>query len=69
MALYDRCDHQYGRNDWVLVLLQGLDKEEDRLNALPESTYIGRKTSVVDVEAVRAEQEKQDKFRKAQGLQ
>jgi len=48
---------------------RGLDKEEDRLNALPESTYVGRKNSVVDVEAVRAEQEKQDKIRKAQGLQ
>ncbi|EXJ89466.1 POT family proton-dependent oligopeptide transporter [Capronia epimyces CBS 606.96] len=47
-----------------------LDAEEDALNALPESTYKGRKGSVVDVdvEALRQEQIRQDKIRKAQGL-
>lgn len=45
-----------------------LDKAEDALNALPESTYQGRKGSIVDVEALRAKQIEQDKIRKAQGL-
>lgn len=47
----------------------GLDKEEDRLNALPESTFLGRRSSTVDAEALAQEQEKQDRIRKAQGLQ
>jgi len=45
-----------------------LDKAEDALNALPESTYQGRKGSIVDVEALQARQAEQDKIRKAQGL-
>ena len=45
-----------------------LDREEARLNALPESTYEGRKKSVIDVEARQHEKEEQDKLRKAQGL-
>ncbi|ETN37447.1 uncharacterized protein HMPREF1541_08438 [Cyphellophora europaea CBS 101466] len=45
-----------------------LDKEEDALNALPESTYKGRVPGAVDVEAAAAEQAQQDKIRKAQGL-
>ena len=45
-----------------------LDKEEDALNALPESTYKGRKGSIVDVEGLREEQVRQDRIRKAQGL-
>lgn len=45
-----------------------LDKEEDALNALPESTYKGRGEGAVDVEALAAEQAHQDKLRKAQGL-
>jgi hypothetical protein len=38
------------------------------MNALPESTYKGRKQSGVDVEALREEQARQDRIRKAQGL-
>lgn len=45
-----------------------LDKEEDALNALPESTYQGRRGSIVDVEALNAKQVEQDRIRKAQGL-
>ncbi|EXJ95412.1 POT family proton-dependent oligopeptide transporter [Capronia coronata CBS 617.96] len=45
-----------------------LDAEEDALNALPESTYQGRRSSVVDVEALRQRQIEQDRIRKAQGL-
>ncbi|KIX01501.1 uncharacterized protein Z518_09227 [Rhinocladiella mackenziei CBS 650.93] len=45
-----------------------LDKEEDALNALPESTYQGRKGSIIDVEAIREEQIRQEKIRTAQGL-
>lgn len=45
-----------------------LDKEEDALNALPESTYQGRGEGGVDIEALAAEQARQDKLRKAQGL-
>ena len=48
---------------------RGLDMEEDKLNALPESTYVGRQSSVVDVEGLAAEKEKQDRIRKAQGLE
>ncbi|KAK5054704.1 hypothetical protein LTR84_001596 [Exophiala bonariae] len=47
---------------------RGLDKEEDALNALPESTYQGRKGSIVDVEALNARQAEQDRIRKAQGF-
>lgn len=50
------------------LCFRNLDKEEDALNTLPESTYKGRKGSIVDVEAIREEQMKQDKIRKAQGL-
>jgi proton-dependent oligopeptide transporter, POT family len=45
-----------------------LDKEEDALNALPESTYQGRGEGTVDVEALAAQQAEQEKLRKAQGL-
>jgi proton-dependent oligopeptide transporter, POT family len=45
-----------------------LDKEEDALNVLPESTYQGRGEGAVDVEALAAQQAEQDKLRKAQGL-
>jgi proton-dependent oligopeptide transporter, POT family len=51
------------------LCFRGLDKEEDRLNALPESTYVGRRSSVVDTEAMALEREKQDKIRAAQGLE
>ena len=47
---------------------QKLDAEEARLNVLPESTYEGRRQSLIDVEARLAAQEKQDKLRKVQGL-
>jgi proton-dependent oligopeptide transporter, POT family len=47
---------------------RGLDKEETRLNVLPESTYEGRRTSLIDIEARLAAQEKQEKLLKAQGL-
>jgi proton-dependent oligopeptide transporter, POT family len=47
---------------------RSLDAEEARLNVLPESTYEGRRSSVVDIEARRFEQEKQDMLRKKQGL-
>lgn len=47
---------------------QKLDAEEARLNVLPESTYEGRRASVIDVEARLAQQEKQEKLRTAQGL-
>jgi proton-dependent oligopeptide transporter, POT family len=45
-----------------------VDKAEEAMNALPTSTYRGRKTSVVDAEAIREERERQDKIRKSQGL-
>jgi len=47
---------------------KGLDHQEDALNALPESTYRGQELSVEDEEAVKREQETQEKIRKAQGL-
>ncbi|KIW67394.1 hypothetical protein PV04_06653 [Phialophora macrospora] len=50
------------------MCFRNLDKEEDALNALPESTYRGRRNSVVDVEAIREEQLKQEKIREAQGF-
>ncbi|EHY58085.1 putative peptide transporter ptr2 [Exophiala dermatitidis] len=52
----------------VWFLFRDLDRREDALNALPESTYKGRKGTVVDVEALRQEQLRQDKIRRAQGL-
>jgi POT family proton-dependent oligopeptide transporter len=45
-----------------------LDKEEDMLNALPDTTFKGRNKDDVDVEAIRQEQIHQDKLRHAQGL-
>lgn len=45
-----------------------LDKEEEALNALPDSIYKGRTEADVDQEAIRQEQIKQDRIRKAQGL-
>jgi proton-dependent oligopeptide transporter, POT family len=45
-----------------------LDKEEDALNALPQSTYQGRGDGSVDTETLAAEQAQQEKLRKAQGL-
>lgn len=50
------------------LLFRKLDRDEDVLNALPESTYKGRKGSIVDVEALRQKQIEEDKIRKAQGL-
>jgi proton-dependent oligopeptide transporter, POT family len=50
------------------ILFRKLDKAEDALNALPESTFKGRKNSIIDVEALREEQQKQEKLRQAQGL-
>ena len=48
---------------------QKLDAEEARLNVLPESTYEGRRTSLIDVEARLAAQEKQEKLRRVQGFE
>lgn len=47
-----------------------LDKMEDQLNALPESTYKGRGNSIsaADTEEARREREQQDALRKKQGL-
>lgn len=48
---------------------RGMDREEDVLNALPESTYQGRAEDTdVDPEALKQEQMVQDKIRTAQGL-
>jgi proton-dependent oligopeptide transporter, POT family len=45
-----------------------LDAEEARLNALPESTYEGRRASLIDVEARLAVQAKEEKLRRLQEL-
>jgi proton-dependent oligopeptide transporter, POT family len=45
-----------------------LDREEARLNVLPESTYEGRRASVVDVEARIRAQEKEVALMKKQGM-
>jgi POT family proton-dependent oligopeptide transporter len=50
------------------VFFRKLDQEEDMLNALPDTTFKGRKNSVVDLEAVQQEQARQEKLRRAQGL-
>ncbi len=50
------------------ICFRKLDKEKDALNALPDSTYRGRKNSVVDVVGIREEQAKQQRIRVAQGL-
>lgn len=47
---------------------RGLDADEARLNVLPESTYEGRRASLIDVEARIVQREKQDMLRKVQGL-
>lgn len=46
-----------------------LDAEEARLNALPESTYEGRRASLIDVEARMAVHDKEEKLRRLQGLE
>lgn len=45
-----------------------MDKQEDAMNALPESTYKGRHEGDLDVEAVKQDQALQEKIRNAQGL-
>jgi proton-dependent oligopeptide transporter, POT family len=47
---------------------RGLDREEARLNALPDSTYEGRRQSLIDIEARLKAQEQQDALRRKQGL-
>lgn len=47
---------------------RSLDKREEALNVLPESTYRGRKNSLVDPEFARAQRDKENRIRKAQGL-
>ncbi|KAI0129181.1 POT family protein [Xylariales sp. AK1849] len=45
-----------------------LDKEEEALNTLPDSVFLGSKNEDVDVEATLAHQAEQEKIRHAQGL-
>lgn len=50
------------------ICFRKLDKQEDIMNALPESTYKGRGNSLVDSEQAQQAKEEQDRLRKAQGL-
>lgn len=47
---------------------RNLDKEEEALNALPDSVFKGSKNQDVDFNAVEAAQAEADRIRHAQGL-
>ncbi|KAH7018308.1 POT family protein [Microdochium trichocladiopsis] len=47
---------------------RALDKEEEQLNALPDSVFQGSRNKDVDIAAVEAAQHEQQKLRHAQGL-